>query len=115
MRCLVTGGSGFFGHLLVEQLRARGDEVRNFDLIAADDELPGVDFHQGDIRDERAVRRACEGIEVIYHNVAQQPLSKNPELMRTVNLDGTRNLLSAALDAGVRKTKIGRASCRERV
>jgi nucleoside-diphosphate-sugar epimerase len=104
MHCLVTGGSGFFGHLLVEQLRARGDEVRNFDLIAADDELPGVDFHQGDIRDDEAVRRACEGIEVIYHNVAQQPLSKNPELMRTVNLDGTRNLLSAALDAGVRKT-----------
>ncbi len=104
MRCLVTGGSGFFGHLLVEQLIARGEEVRNFDLIAADDEPEGVDFHQGDIRDEEAVRRACEGVEVIYHNVAQQPLSKNPALMRTVNLDGTRNLLSAALDAGVRKT-----------
>jgi nucleoside-diphosphate-sugar epimerase len=103
MRCLVTGGSGFFGHLLVEQLLARGEAVRNLDLIAADDEFPGVDFHRGDIRDAAAVRRACESIEVIYHNIAQQPLSKDPELMRTVNLDGTRSLLSAALDAGVRK------------
>jgi nucleoside-diphosphate-sugar epimerase len=103
MRSLVTGGSGFFGHLLVERLLARGDSVRNFDLTPADDEFAGVDFHLGDIRDAAAVRRACEGIDVVYHNVAQQPLSKDPELMRTVNLDGTRNLLSAALDGGVRK------------
>jgi nucleoside-diphosphate-sugar epimerase len=103
MRALVTGGSGFFGHLLVERLLARGDSVRNFDLTPADDEPAGVDFHQGDIRHASAVRRACEGIHVVYHNVAQQPLSKDPELMRTVNLDGTRNLLSAALDCGVRK------------
>src|SRR5690242_14287940 len=103
MRTLVTGGSGFFGHLLVERLLARGDSVRNFDLTAADDEFEGVEFHKGDIRDAAAVRRACEGIEVIHHNVAQQPLSKDPALMRTVNLDGTRNLLAAALESGVRK------------
>jgi nucleoside-diphosphate-sugar epimerase len=103
MRSLVTGGSGFFGHLLVERLLARGDSVRNFDLTPADDEFDAVDFHQGDIRTVAAVRRACEGIDVIYHNVAQQPLSKDPGLMRTVNLDGTRNLLSAALECGVRK------------
>jgi len=104
MRCLVTGGSGFFGHLLVERLLARGDHVRNFDLFAADDEFEGVEFHHGDIRDVSAVRRACDGIGIIYHNIAQQPLSKDPELMRTVNLDGTRNLLSAALECGVTKT-----------
>lgn len=104
MRCLVTGGSGFFGHLLVEALLARGDQVRSFDLHAADDEFPAVEFHQGDIRDADAVRRACEGIDIIYHNVAQQPLSKDPELMRTVNLDGTANLLSSALASGVSKT-----------
>jgi len=104
MRCLVTGGSGFFGHLLVERLLARGDEVRNFDLFAADDEFAGVDFKQGDIRDVAAVRRACGGIDIVYHNIAQQPLSKDPELMRTVNLDGTRNLLSAALECRVAKT-----------
>jgi nucleoside-diphosphate-sugar epimerase len=65
MRALVTGGSGFFGHLLVERLLARGDSVRNFDLTPADDEPAGVDFHQGDIRHASAVRRACEGIHVV--------------------------------------------------
>jgi nucleoside-diphosphate-sugar epimerase len=103
MRSLVTGGSGFFGHLLVERLTARGDRVRSFDLTPADDEFEGVEFQRGDIRDAAAVRHACEGIDAVYHNVAQQPLSKDPELMRTVNLDGTRNLLQAALECGVGK------------
>jgi nucleoside-diphosphate-sugar epimerase len=103
MRCLVTGGSGFFGHLLIEALLALQNRVRNFDLHAADDEFPGVEFHQGDIRQADAVRQACDGMDVIFHNVAQQPLSKNPELMRTVNLIGTENLLEAALACGVRK------------
>ena len=103
MRCLVTGGSGFFGHLLVEKLLARGEQVRNFDLNAADDEFEGVEFQRGDIRDADAVRRATDGVDVIYHNVAQQPLSKDPELMRSVNLDGTHNLLLAAQASGVTK------------
>lgn len=103
MRCLVTGGSGFFGHLLIEKLLARGEEVRSFDLIAPDDGFDEVEFVQGDIRDPDAVRAACEGIDIIHHNVAQQPLSKDPELMHTVNYNGTRNLLQAALDCGVKK------------
>lgn len=104
MRCLVTGGSGFFGHLLIEKLLAHGAEVRNFDLFAADDEFEGVEFHHGDIRDADAVRAACKGVGTIFHNVAQQPLSKDPALMFTVNISGTRNLLSAAQEFGVEKT-----------
>ena len=103
MRCLVTGGSGFFGHLLIETLLARGDKVRNFDLNAADDEFAGVAFEQGDIRDPEAVRRTCEDIDIVYHNVAQQPLSQDPKLMRSVNLAGTRNLLASALACRVKK------------
>jgi nucleoside-diphosphate-sugar epimerase len=103
MRCLVTGGSGFFGHLLVERLLARGDEVRSFDLNLAADEFADVEFQQGDIRDIDAVSRACERIDIVYHNVAQQPLSKDTERMKTVNLGGTRNLLSSALACGVAK------------
>jgi nucleoside-diphosphate-sugar epimerase len=103
MRCLVTGGSGFFGHLLIERLLAHGDEVRSFDVNQADDQFASVEFQQGDIRNIAAVSRACEDVDIIYHNVAQQPLSRNAEMMKTVNLDGTRNLLSSALTSGVTK------------
>jgi nucleoside-diphosphate-sugar epimerase len=104
MRCLVTGGSGFFGCVLIEQLLATGAQVRNFDLMAAEDQDKRVEFFRGDIRDPAAVHAACEGIDVIFHNVAQQPLSQDPALMRAVNIDGTMNLLSAAQDRKVGKT-----------
>jgi nucleoside-diphosphate-sugar epimerase len=103
MRVLVTGGSGFFGCLLIERLREGNAHIRNFDLVPAEDHPANVEFLKGDIRDPQAVRAACENIDVVIHSVAQQPLSKNPELMRSVNIEGTRNLLAAALDAKVKK------------
>lgn len=101
---LVTGGSGYFGNLLVEQLLLNGDGVRVFDLNDAADRVSQVEFIQGDIRDADAVRRAVQDVDVIYHNVAQVPLAKDRRLFWSVNCDGTENLLQAALDAGVRKT-----------
>lgn len=104
MRALVTGGSGFFGCTLAEQLAANGTRVRNLDLVPAEDHPKEVEFVRGDIRDPRAVRDAVAGIDVIFHAVAQQPLSRDPELMRSVNIDGTRNLLAAAAECKVAKT-----------
>jgi nucleoside-diphosphate-sugar epimerase len=49
------------------------------------------------------VHAACEGVDVIHHNVALVPLAKDKEGFRTVNEGGTRNVLQAAKDAGVRK------------
>lgn len=103
MRALVTGGSGFFGTLLVERLAESNAHIRNFDLAPAEDHPANVEFFRGDIRDASAVRAACEDIDVIFHCVAQQPLSKDPALMRAVNIDGTRNLLAGALDAKAKK------------
>lgn len=100
---LVTGGSGYFGSLLVEQLRRRGLSVRNFDLNENADRPKDVEFIQGDIRDRAAVERACRGVAVIHHSVAQVPLAKDKELFWTVNRDGTETLLAAAQAAGVRK------------
>jgi nucleoside-diphosphate-sugar epimerase len=104
MRYLVTGGSGFFGCMLIDTLAAGNAHIRNFDLMPAEDHPAGVEYFKGDIRDAAAVRAACEEVDVIVHAVAQQPLSKDPALMRSVNIDGTRNLLSAARDANVGKT-----------
>ncbi|MCH8332459.1 NAD-dependent epimerase/dehydratase family protein [Candidatus Sumerlaeota bacterium] len=100
---LVTGGSGYFGCLLVEQLRSRGCAVRVFDRADAHDRPRDVDFVQGDIRDERSIRQACEGVDVVYHNVALVPLAKDREAFWSVNRDGTRNLLRASREAKVAK------------
>ena len=99
---LVTGGSGYFGALLVEQLLARGDSVRILDLNVPDD-ITDVDFVRADIRDPQRVREAVDGVDVVYHNVAQVPLARDARLLRTVNVDGTRVLLDACAQSGVGK------------
>lgn len=100
---LVTGGSGYFGSLLVRRLLDRGHDVRVLDLDDADDRPESVGFVRGDIRDRAIVASAVDGADVVFHNVAQVPLSRDAEQLRTVNVDGTTILLEAARNAGVRK------------
>jgi len=102
-RVLITGGSGYFGCLLRDRLRARGAEVRVFDRIDVEDRPADVDFVEGDIRDLAQVRRACEGVDIVFHNVAQVPLAKDRALFWSVNCGGTEILLQAARAAGVGK------------
>jgi len=99
---LVTGGAGYFGETIVRGLLSRGRKVRVFDLNPLEG-FPQVDSVQGDVRDKPALRRALEGVQAVYHNVAQVPLAKDKALFRSVNRDGTENVLSAALDAKVAK------------
>lgn len=99
---LVTGGAGYFGTLLVDALVTAGKKVRIFDLHDAD--VPaGVEKIRADIRDAAAVERACEGVEVVHHNVALVPLAKDKEAFFAVNEGGTKNLLEAAKKQRVRK------------
>jgi nucleoside-diphosphate-sugar epimerase len=100
---LIAGGSGYFGSLLRDRLKSRGSAVRVFDLADADDRPGDVAFVRGDIRNETQVREACAGCDVVYHCVAQVPLSKDEHLFESVNVQGTGNLLKSALAAGVRK------------
>jgi nucleoside-diphosphate-sugar epimerase len=100
---LVTGGSGYFGTVVAEQALARGDTVRILDLNPPGPELAAAEFVAGDVRDRRAVRGACEGIDVVFHNVAQVPLAKDRALFDEVNVGGTANVLVAARDARVAK------------
>lgn len=103
MRTLVTGGSGYFGEVLVGHLRARGDQVRIFDRVANEDRPPDVELIQADVRDRDAVRRAVQGVDVVHHNVAQVPLAKDREQFWTVNVRGARIVLEESLKANVRK------------
>ncbi len=103
MRALVTGGSGYFGALVVTNLLRSGYDVRVLDVNETDDPSPGIEMVRGDIRDRHIVRAACEGVDVVFNNVAQVPLAKDEGLLRTVNVDGTIVLLESARDAGVTK------------
>lgn len=103
MRALITGGSGYFGCLLRDRLRERAATVRIFDVVDADDRPPDVAFVRGDIRDRGGVIAACEGIDVVFHNVAQVPLAKDREAFWSVNCGGTENLLEAVRATGVAK------------
>jgi nucleoside-diphosphate-sugar epimerase len=110
MTTLITGGSGYFGSLLLEKLRKSGTPCRVFDLVDASDRPSDVEFRPGDIRDYNAVLEACRGVDVIHHNVAQVPLAKDRHLFESVNIEGTEHLLRAARAAGVKKTVVTSSS-----
>ncbi len=100
---LVTGGSGYFGSLLVNELRSHGYRVRVLDWVDVEDRHSDVELIRGDVRDKATVRRACRGVDIVHHNVAQVPLAKDKELFEAVNVGGTRTLLEASAKEGVGK------------
>ena len=99
---LVTGGSGYFGTILVDEVIASGDRARVFDVNPPAPRA-GVEFVKGDVRDRAALREAVAGADVVLHNVAQVPLARDRDLFWSVNVGGTANVLVAARDAGVAK------------
>jgi dihydroflavonol-4-reductase len=107
MTTLVTGGAGFIGSKLVEALLARGEEVRVFDTRAsAASNLAdaGAVLIGGDILDREELRAALDGCERLFHVAALFQMWQ-PEKRRyyRVNVDGTRNVLEGALEAGVQR------------
>ena len=103
MRILITGGAGYFGTLLTDELLKQGHQCRIFDTNDLDVPLDGVEVVRGDIRDIGSLREACRGIDIVHHNVAQVPLAKDKHLFHSVNYGGTENLLEVALEADVGK------------
>ena len=108
MKTLVTGATGFVGSHLVRQLSQAGHSVRalyrseNKLSQLADLELEAV---AGDLDDIARLERACAGCELVFHVAAKADYWKDDdrEALWRVNVEGTRNLLSAAKAAGVRR------------
>lgn len=103
---LVTGGTGLLGSHIVEQLRRRGRPVRA--LVRPGSDLrwlqtQGVEFAEGDVTDPDSLRRACAGVDCVYHSAARVGDWGLWEEFVRITIDGTANLVRAAVEAGVKR------------
>jgi dihydroflavonol-4-reductase len=106
-RVLVTGGTGFVGSHVARQLVERGDTVRALARASSKtdnlDELD-VEIVRGDLQDPASLKAATQGCELVFHVAADYRLwSRDPRELYRSNVDGTRNILQAALDSGVER------------
>ncbi|MCC7410988.1 MAG: NAD-dependent epimerase/dehydratase family protein [Gammaproteobacteria bacterium] len=105
MTTLVTGGTGFVGSAVVRELLAHGHEVRVLVRPGSDRRnLAGLDvaIAEGDLREPATVRRAVQGCRALFHVAADYRLwSPRPADLYESNVEGSRQLLLAAADAGV--------------
>jgi len=109
---LVTGGAGFIGSNIVEELVRSGERVRvldNFSTGRRDNLAPFIDhieLVEGDLLDLATVRRAMEGVDYVLHQAALPSVQRSvedPLTTHTNNTTGTLHLLLAARDAGVKR------------
>ena len=109
---LITGGAGFIGSNLADALIAQGGKVRIIDNLVTGyhenlDEISGdFEFIEGDLNDETALRRALEGVEVVFHEAALPSVPRsvaNPKETHEACVNATFKLLVAAKEAGVRR------------
>lgn len=107
MKTLITGANGFIGSAVLRLLINNGDSVRA--LVR-----PGADLRnfkslelevvEGDLRDAQSLKRAVKGCDRLFHIAADYRLwIPDPDTMYKTNVDGSRNIILAASDAGVEK------------
>lgn len=109
---LVTGGAGFIGSNIVEELVARGEDVVVLDDLSTGKReniepwLDRIKFVRGDIRKREDVQEAIAGVDYVLHQAALASVPRsieNPELVNEVNVAGTITLLEEARRAGVKR------------
>ncbi len=111
---LVTGGAGYVGSLVVDEILARGTRVRVLDALLHGGVpsllgawgRPGFEFVRGDVRDPHVRRAALAGVDSVVHLAAivgDPACARRPDLAQEVNLDATRALLADCEELGVRR------------
>ena len=112
MHYLVTGGAGFIGSNIVDELVRRGQQVVVLDDLSSGKEenlaavRDKIKLHIGSITDLAALQSACAGADYVIHLAARTSVPRsvaNPIETNHVNIDGTLNVLVAARDAKVRR------------
>src|SRR5919108_917455 len=107
MATLVTGATGFLGSHIARKLAQRGEKlkilIRKTSKTLNIDDIPAERVY-GDILDVGSVKRALEGCDTVYHTAGFVSFKKaDYKKMEDINVKGTVNVLSAALEAGVKK------------
>jgi len=119
MRYLVTGGAGFIGSNVVDELVRRGQEVVVLDDLSSGKEhnLAGaatkIKFHNGSITDLAVVQSASRGADYVIHLAARTSVPRSvadPIETNRVNIDGTLNVLVAARDAKAKRVVFAASS-----
>ena len=109
---LVTGGAGFIGSHVVEELVRRGDSVRVLDNLSTGHLTniapiaDRIEFHQADIRDLESIRSLFSGVDYVIHLAALVSVERSmqdPAETTQINITGTLNVLVAARDARVKR------------
>lgn len=108
---LVTGAAGFIGRSIAAELLKRGESVRGLDNFITGKRanlagLEAMEFLEGDLTDPAACARACEGVEIVFHEAALASVPRSVADPAGTNLHcvtATLNLLIAARAAGVRR------------
>jgi len=109
---LVTGGAGFIGSHLAEELLRRGEQVRVLDNFSTGkrENLAGIldriELIEGDLRSYHTVRQAVQGVDYVLHQGALPSVPRSiddPITTNEVNVGGTLHVLDAARDAGVKR------------
>ncbi len=108
---LVTGGAGFIGSHLAEELVRRGHTVRVVDSLITGkrrnlEHIAGVEFLEGDLADMSVATRAVAGMDYVLHQAAIPSVPRSvadPVTSNRANIDGSLNILVAARDAGVKR------------
>jgi uncharacterized protein YbjT (DUF2867 family) len=95
VKVLVTGGTGFVGPHVVRAIQDAGHDVR---ALVRKGSVPGTEAAQGDMTDAESLRRAVQGVDAVVHLVAIR--QGREEQFQRIMVDGTRDLLAAARDAG---------------
>lgn len=104
---LVTGATGHIGNVLVRQLSARNLPLRGL-ILPGEDTTPlegqNIDLIEGDVLDYPSLLSAFEGVDVVYHLAGLITIMPGDDpLVKLVNIQGTRNVIQAVKDTGVRR------------
>ena len=98
MRVLITGGTSLLARATAELLLARGDDVV---LLQRGEAVLDVAQVRGDLRDPAVVARAVQGCDAVVHAAAKVGIVGAWEDFRSINVDGTANVIAAAREAGL--------------